>query len=204
MRIVRNMPFLCIAMVLALAAPALAQQFTWQQAKGSQIRVLLNKHPWQAAIEPHLKEFEALTGITLVTETYPEDQFRAKVLVELASGASSIDVFMSMPAQEGLKYVRAGWLQPLDEMVKSAAVTAPDYNWNDFLEKTRDAMVIEGKLVGVPIQVENTSLMYRKDVFQKYNVKVPTTLDELEAAAKALNGKAMTGDGQPGDGIVAR
>jgi multiple sugar transport system substrate-binding protein len=204
MRIVRNMPFLCIAMVLALAAPALAQPFTWQQAKGSQIRVLLNKHPWQAAIEPHLKEFEALTGITLVTETYPEDQFRAKVLVELTSGASSIDVFMSMPAQEGLKYVRAGWLQPLDEMVKSAAVTAPDYNWNDFLEKTRDAMVIEGKLVGVPIQVENTSLMYRKDVFQKYNVKVPTTLDELEAAAKALNGKAMTDDGQPGYGIVAR
>jgi hypothetical protein len=46
--------------------------------------------------------------------------------------------------------------------------------------------------------------MYRKDVFRKYNVKVPTTLDELEAAAKALNGKAMTDDGQPGFGIVAR
>ena len=46
--------------------------------------------------------------------------------------------------------------------------------------------------------------MYRKDVFQKYNVKVPTTLDELEAAAKALNGKAMTDDGQPGFGFVAR
>jgi len=27
----------------------------------------------------------------------------------------------------------------------------------------------------------------QKDVFQKYNVKVPTTLDELEAAAKALH-----------------
>ena len=191
-------------MVLALAAPALAQQFNWQQAKGTQLRVLMNKHPWQGAIEPHLKEFEALTGIKLVAEVYPEDQFRAKVLVELTSGSSSIDVFMSMPAQEGLKYMRAGWLQPLDEMLKSPALTAPDYNWNDFLEKTRDAMVIEGKLVGVPIQVENTSLMYRKDVFQKYNVKVPTTLDELEAAAKALNGKVMTDDGQTGYGIVAR
>jgi ABC-type glycerol-3-phosphate transport system substrate-binding protein len=35
-------------------------------------------------------------------------------------------------------------------------------------------------------------------------VKVPTTLDELEAAAKALHGKPMTDDGQPGFGIVAR
>jgi multiple sugar transport system substrate-binding protein len=65
-------------------------------------------------------------------------------------------------------------------------------------------MVAEGKLIGPPIQVENVALMYRKDVFQKYNVKVPTTLDELEAAAKALNGKAMTDDGQPGFGIVNR
>ena len=194
-----------MAMVLTAASPALAQQqFNWQQAKGSQLRVMLNKHPWQGAIEPHLKEFEALTGVKLVTEVYPEDQFRAKVLVELTSGASSIDVFMSMPAQEGLKYMRAGWLQPVDEFLKNPALTAPDYNWNDFLEKTREAMVVEGKTVGVPIQVENASLMYRKDVFQKYGVKVPTTLDEVEAAAKALNGKAMTDDGQPGYGIVAR
>ena len=207
MRIIRNLSLrslLSLAVVLVLVAPALAQQFNWQQAKGTQLRVLMNKHPWQGAIEPHLKDFEALTGIKLIAEVYPEDQFRAKVLVELTSGSSSIDVFMSMPAQEGLKYMRAGWLQPLDEMLKSPALTAPDYNWTDFLEKTREAMVIEGKLVGVPIQVENTSLMYRKDVFQKYNVKVPTTLDELEAAAKALNGKVMTDDGQTGYGLVAR
>ena len=53
--------------------------------------MLLNKHPWQAAIEPHLKDLEALTGIKLVAEVYPEDQFRAKVLVELTSGASPLD-----------------------------------------------------------------------------------------------------------------
>lgn len=195
---------IAVVLAAALAAPAFAQSFNWQQAKGTQVRVVMNKHPWQAAIEPHLKEFESLTGIKLVHEVYPEDQFRAKVLVELTSGASSIDVFMSMPAQEGLKYMRAGWLQPVDEYLKSPALTSPDYNWNDFLEKTREGMVVEGKLVGPPIQVENASLMYRKDVFQKYNVKVPTTLDELEAAAKALNGKPMTDDGQPGFGIVAR
>ena len=204
MPITRRALILCVAAALALVSTATAEQFSWQQAKGSQLRVLLNKHPWQAAIEPHLKEFEALTGIKLIAEVYPEDQFRAKVLVELTSGASSIDVFMSMPAQEGLKYVRAGWLQPVDEFLKSPALTAADYNWNDFLEKTREAMVVEGKLVGPPIQVENTSLMYRKDVFQKYNVKVPTTLDELELAAKTLNGKPMSDDGQPGFGIVAR
>jgi multiple sugar transport system substrate-binding protein len=190
-------------LALALASPAHAQ-FNWQQEKGTQLRVLLNKHPWQVAIEPHLKDFEALTGIKLIAEVYPEDQFRAKTLVELTSGSSSIDVFMSMPAQEGLKYMRAGWLQPVDEFLKSPNLTSPEYNWNDFLDKTRAAMAVEGKLVGPPIQVENVALMYRKDVFQKYGVKVPTTLDELEAAAKALSGKPMSDDGQPGFGLVAR
>src|SRR5437879_11973505 len=158
MHVLRKWSILCSCLALAIASPALAKQFNWQQAKGTQLRVLLNKHPWQAAIEPHLKEFGALTVIHLVAEVYPEDQFRAKVLVELTSGSSSIDVFMSMPAQEGLKYMRAGWLQPVDEFLKNPALTAPDYHWNDFLEKTREAMVVEAKLVGPPIQVENTSL----------------------------------------------
>ena len=57
-----------VVLALALVPPAFAQQFNWQQAKGTQLRVVLNKHPWQAAIEPHLKEFETLTGIKLVTE----------------------------------------------------------------------------------------------------------------------------------------
>ena len=204
MRILRTLLAVALILGVALASSAQAAQFNWQQLKGTQLRVLLNKHPWQAGIEPHLKDFEALTGIKLITEVYPEDQFRAKTLVELTSGASSIDVFMSMPAQEGLKYMRAGWLQPVDEFLKDASLTSPDYNWNDFLDKTRDAMMVEGRLVGPPIQVENAALMYRKDIFQKYNVKVPTTLDELEAAIKTLNGKPMTDDGQPGFGFVAR
>lgn len=204
MLLVRRWLILGLILGFALASSAQAAQFNWQQFKGTQLRVLLNKHPWQQGIEPHLKDFETLTGIKLIAEVYPEDQFRAKTLVELTSGASTIDVFMSMPAQEGLKYMRAGWLQPVDEFLKDPSLTAPDYNWNDFLDKTREAMRVEGKLVGPPIQVENVALMYRKDVFQKYNVKVPTTLDELEAAAKALNGKPMTDDGQPGFGIVSR
>ena len=80
MSITRRALVLCVAAALALVSTATAQQFSWQQAKGSQLRVLLNKHPWQGAIEPPLKEFEALTGVTLIAEVYPEDQFRAKVL----------------------------------------------------------------------------------------------------------------------------
>src|SRR5947208_15758387 len=105
MHVLRKWSILCIVLALALVSPALAQKFDWQQAKGTQLRVLLNKHPWQGAIESHLTEVETLTGIKLVAEVYLEDQFRAMVLGEVSSGASSIDVLMSIPGQEVLKYV---------------------------------------------------------------------------------------------------
>jgi len=69
---------LCVAAALAWVSPAVAQSFNWQQARARSSRVVLNKHPWQAAIEPHFKDFEALTGIKLVAEVYPEDQFRPR------------------------------------------------------------------------------------------------------------------------------
>ena len=209
MRTSRTSLILALILGMAPVGSAQAAQFDWQQFKGTQLRVLLNasrwlSSPWQRSIEPHLKDFEARTGITLNVALNPEDLIRARLELELASGVSTVDVFVTTPSQEGLKYMGAGWLQPVDEFLKDASLTAPDYDWNDFLDKTRDAMTVEGKLVGPPIQVENVTLMYRKDLFQKYNVKVPTTLDELEAAAKALHGKPMTDDGQPGFGFVSR
>ena len=59
-----------------MASSAQAAQFDWQEFEGTQLRVLSNMHPWQAGIESHLKDFKALTGIRLVTEVHPEDQFR--------------------------------------------------------------------------------------------------------------------------------
>jgi ABC-type glycerol-3-phosphate transport system substrate-binding protein len=49
-----------------------------------------------------------------------------------------------------------------------------------------------GKLYTIPYVVETYILGYRDDLFQKYNLKVPTTLDEVVVAAKAI------GEGEKG------
>jgi multiple sugar transport system substrate-binding protein len=46
--------------------------------------------------------------------------------------------------------------------------------------------VINGKTIGITGGCNPQVLMYRKDLFEKYNVKVPTTWAEIEAAAKKL------------------
>ena len=88
MRVTRKVWVLSIALCVALASPALAQQFNWQQAKGTQLRVLLNKHPWQGAIEPHLKEFETLTGIKLIAGV--KDRFQVTLPTVLRQKAGLV------------------------------------------------------------------------------------------------------------------
>ena len=46
----------------------------WKQLQGTEIRFLMNKHPFTTFIEPKLTEFEKLTGIKVVMEVFPEDQ----------------------------------------------------------------------------------------------------------------------------------
>ena len=171
--------------------------FKWDQAKGTQIRVLLNQHPWQAALQPFFPEFEQLTGIKVVAETFPEAQFRNKVLIELASGSGSADAFMLTPNQEGNLYLKSGWLEPLAPYIANRSLTPTDYALNDFFPSTSKAVSIGGALVGLPLQQETTMLFYRKDLFAKYNISVPRNFAQLEKAAKALNGK----DGVNGIGL---
>ncbi len=170
----------------APAAPA-APAFDWQKYKGTTIRVMLNQHPWTTAIQGSFPDFEKLTGIKLVAETYPEDQFRQKSLVELSSGAGSLDIFMSQPPQEGLKYRQAGWYEDLKSYVNDASMTGPDYNFADFLPGTITFETIQDALIGIPIQLEVEMLFYRKDLFAAAGLTAPKTLVELEAAAAKLN-----------------
>lgn len=180
---------LVIPMIFTIGIPFSAfagSDFSWTQFAGSTIRVLLNRHPWQKAIEPYIPEFEKLTGMKVICEVYPEDQFRAKRLVEVASGVATIDAFMLMPQQAGLKYVRAGWLIPLEKFLEDPALTSPDYDFDDLMPAARKAEYIEEKLIGIPIQIENGCLMYRKDLFAKYGVTFPRNFEELEQVAKKL------------------
>lgn len=176
----------------APAAPAAEQStapaaFDWQKYKGTTIRVMLNQHPWTTAIQDSFPQFEQLTGIKLVVETYPEDQFRQKSLVELTTGAGTLDVFMSQPPQEGLKYRQAGWYEDLKPYVNDPSLTSPDYNFADFLPGTITFETIQDALVGIPIQLEVEMLFYRKDLFEAAGLTAPKTLEELEAAAAKLH-----------------
>jgi multiple sugar transport system substrate-binding protein len=92
----------------------------------------------------------------------------------------SIDVIWPAPM------VAAGWLAPLDQWF------AADKR-SDYLPGAIKANIISGKIYGIPWYTDGGMLYYRKDLVQKYSVKVPTTWDELIAAAQ----KVTQGENNP-------
>ncbi len=171
----------------AAVASAQDADFDWRQFEGESIRVLLNQHPWQEAVEPLIPEFEELTGINVEVEKLPEEQFRQRVQVELTAGSSDLDVYMTSLLNEGAKFARNGWYKDLRQFVDDPSLTSPDYAFNDFGDVLIDSHTYDGTLVAIPIQLETQMLYYRKDILEAAGVEVPTTMDELEQVAKAID-----------------
>ena len=148
---------------------------------GTTLRMVGANHPWQVAITPLLADFEAETGIKVEFESYGEDQLNQKLTTEFTAGGSDIDVFMQRPLQEARVMQMNGWYEDL-----TACVSDPDYDFEDFAAGAVGTETVNGVLTGIPIVTEQEVLYYRKDLLEEAGLAVPTTLDELKAAAEAL------------------
>ena len=194
--------FLIACGILFSPAVIHAQKFDWQIHKGASIRVMANKNASGEAIQALLPDFEKLTGIKVQYETFTEDQYRQKVLLELAAGTGAVDVIHTATSNEGLKYWKSGWYEPLDEYLKNPRLTDPGFDLADISKPALRGNTFDGKLVALPTTQQTTMLYYRKDLFDKLKLKVPQTFAELEEAAKKLH-NAEEG-GQKLVGIVLR
>jgi len=174
-----------------------AKEFDWRQCEGETIHVLGAAESFWEVPRSFIPEFEKLTGIKIVHETLGMSQLRTKVKMELASGKSSLDVFTCQIGGIGRALSEAGLLEPLEKYIKDSSLTPKDWNYEDFAEACRETATLYGKVPVNNLVVEARSqlLFYRKDLFEKYDVKVPETLSEMEEAAKKLY-KDTDGDGK--------
>lgn len=154
--------------------------------EGVELRVVGANHPWMETLAPKIPEFEAATGMKVTLENYGEDQLNQKLTTEFTAGTSDIDVFMQRPLQEARVMQQNGWYVDLLDMAKNDTA----YDFADLAAGALGTETVNGVLTGIPIVTEQEVLYYRKDVLEAAGVAVPTTLDELLAAAEAVNDPA--------------
>lgn len=146
------------------------------------LRVTLANHVWTDTVKAKLSEFEKESGLKVELSQYGEDQLSDQYNVKLNAGTDEIDVMMYRPLQEGKLFAKNGYLAELSDHVTSNE----DWGWDDFQTGPVAATTYDDEVVGIPIITEQEVLYYRKDLLEKAGLDVPKTMDELEAAAKAI------------------
>lgn len=146
---------------------------------GGTIQVTLNNHPWTDVVQDLIPDFEEESGIDVEVTVLGEDQLSDQYNVRLNSGASDLDVLMMRPLQEAKQFSANGWLLPLDDYISDEGL-----DWDDF--QMQDSVTTDDGVVAIPIVTEQEILYYRTDLLEDAGLEVPTTFEELEAAAKQI------------------
>lgn len=176
------------------AFAANTKDFDWKRHKGTQLTLLLNKHPYTDAMIADLAAFQNLTGMTVKYDIFPEDVYFDKVTTALTSRSSQYDVFMTGAYQTWV-YGPAGWLVDLKSYLSDPNKTAPDYNWGDILEglRTSDSWngrpgsplgTADAKQWAIPWGFEINNVAYNKRVFVQYKLTPPKNLPDMVDKAK--------------------
>ncbi|MFT4039191.1 MAG: extracellular solute-binding protein [Thermomicrobiales bacterium] len=194
---------------------AMQDSFDWKANSGSQVRLILNKHPYTESLLPLIPEFTELTGIEVPEPLIlPEAEYFQKLLVDLSTGAGEFDVFMTGP-QVHWAYDDAGWTEPLEGYLNDPNKTGPDYDAADLFEglmaanrwdKTLGGGIGEGSQWAIPVMAETYVQAYRKDVYDELGIEPGATIEQWrEANKKATQGdmKGIIVRGEKGGGMTA-
>ena len=115
-----------------------------------------------------------------------EDQVNrfTKLPAEMAAGnpPKIFDLFGG--AGDALKYAKAGRLLDVTPIIEELGIADKFLNLSQF--------TLDGRVYGLPIGGSTEGFFYNIPMFEKYGIKVPTTLEELEAAAETLKQNGIT------------
>jgi len=125
-------------------------------------------------------------NITIAREAYSTDQGRQTINTALASGTGPDIVFYDAgPGFAGV-LAEAGLIIPLDDM-------AAKYGWKDRIAPAAlQGATINGKLYGLPLQVDLIGMYYNKTLMDKEGLTLPKTTDELKAFCGQAKDKGYT------------
>ncbi|BDI23630.1 ABC transporter substrate-binding protein [Herbiconiux sp. L3-i23] len=184
-RVVRAGLALSAAGILAVTAAGCASDNGGDEGPVT-LNIVAANNPWLVSIKDHLSEFEEESGITVNIEEFGNEQLSDQTQVKLNAKSTDLDVLILRPLQELRLYADNGWLEDITDRVEDSG----DWNWDDFQESPRETVTVDDSVWAVPLMTEREIVYYNEDLLAAKGLEIPTTLEELETAAAAINDPA--------------
>ena len=151
------------------------------------------------ALKQAAKDYEAQTGVRINIAEFPYASLFEKELIDLNARTGAYDLIM-LDDPWFPKFASLNVLTDLSPLLQKRGQNGPD---SDFVATSmalcRDPYQT-GTLYALPYVGNSQLFFYRKDLFQKHNLKEPTSWEEVLAAAKTISEQEITG--APGGGRI--
>lgn len=136
------------------------------------------------AIETLIAGFKAKNpDVNVILNNFDSEGYKSAIRNFLT--ANPPDVVAWMAGNRMAPFVEAGLFEDVTALWKKEGL-------NTTLKSAASAMTIDGKKWGVPFTYYQWGIYYRKDIFAKHGIAVPTTWAELIAASQTLKTAGIT------------
>ncbi|MGW5685125.1 ABC transporter substrate-binding protein [Nonomuraea sp. NPDC003754] len=157
-----------------------------EQAAGGPVEITI----WHGQEDASAKSIEKLVARF--------NQSRRDIKVNTESGGATADgllpkitAALTSDAYPDIAYLYGSWAPNIARNPKTADLTEfvkdPAVRWQDFWDNEREAVTVQGKVIGFPAVVDNMVVLYNKKVLAKAGVEPPGpdwTWDDFRAMAK--------------------
>ncbi len=126
------------------------------------------------------------SGYTVTSVPTQNDTYKEKLVVAMSSGECP-DMYTSWSGGPMFEYIDSGFAQPIDDL----------FNGSEIKDKLMDAAIAQATyndhIYAVPyINVSLAGIFYNKEIFDKYGLKEPETLADLENICETLKKNKIT------------
>ena len=200
----------------ALPFSGIQAQDRYAKYKGKTVVMSIPAHPHYDAMLKILPQFTKETGIKVETDKLAMARLKDKQLLEMAmpSGDFDLGCYVVMWKTE---YVAKDLIRPLEPFFANPELADPAWDRDDIVPVYLENLGLVGgpkgylagpgaKLYGLPYGAETSVLAYRKDLFERHDLKPPQTYDEFRRLLPVVKEKtgigALASRGQAGHQVV--
>ncbi|MDE0306015.1 MAG: extracellular solute-binding protein [Albidovulum sp.] len=146
-----------------------------------ELRLLVHADPTFMAMHSLKKQFETIFGVGIWSRALSIDRLREEILENAKLPVSRYDIVACDLPWFG-EMAEAGRFLPVDSLVKTSELDLSDFH-PVALASTR----YNQKQYGIPVQTTPELLVCRRDLLEERGLKLPRTIEDTVAAAKALH-----------------